>query len=1036
MTRQLLLFHDLYRKPTVRPKDLRQRLHRFFFGDDIFISYSRSDAGKYSTALAAQLSDAGYLCFLDQLGTDAHRNMPESLRDKIRKSSALVLIGTTGAAGSRYVREEVAIFKESRRPIFPIDVDNALLDEDWPELAGLACIPETGRRVTSGEPDPTTLMMLRNASRYRRRNQWLRLSLLAGFAAITLTVLAAFGVSSFLIVRADVRAAAAEMTERIANEKAQQAMRDADAASRNEQKAKVDADLASGRAADAQTQADAAQNRAAAARNQAAAARRRQELAEAGTEQAQEQERAAKELERVARERADATARQEAGQRATIFSRTPGREFDALALAAGAAEAEMGPSRLPSEIVLNGLIASVSSLDQALMLRNLTGEVKTAQISPDGRYVFVATYAEPEGGESLDGIWRMGIWDARTALPVPGIKPRGGRFSDLIVPEAFFSRDGERLAFLYGLGTLYLWNMRDGQMFMWRPPDQGSKTDYSILTAALDTDGRRLGIILYEQSTRKRKVFVIKVDWDKESLAPESEWEPVSYPMTSVTNLAFAPDGRLLLSVYSYGSYESSVYDPRRCAESREPRDCEPTKSVPDTDLAGVTEAGELILFREWSSNISERRKVDTIYIADWQRGGGVTVRRTLTGYKGSASSFAVPGGNARVVTAGNEWTYVSGARASENFLTLRAHDYLLSSVQYSPDGRLAVTVGISGAVKVWDARSGAFRFTRWLPDAATDVRKIRWEDGGGVAAFSADGERMAVVNRSGKFGMWGTRMGAELGPPCTFPDMGEDLGLVPTAMGPRGISFLRDADGVERVVTFHLKDDNRGLFVVWDTKTCTPVRKLVMPNNYPISTLLRPYNSNVFSGDGTRVVSVGWTHHEVRLWNLLEAGPPDESGERAIASEVIGLLPEGRHNAVAASFEGGVSLLIADADKRSFYVWHEREQTLQPLPGPLKYKRHLQAVISPGGERAAAVNDSGEVVVWDLNSQQKLTGFHCEVDDERTVSPLAFSPDGERLLFTSTDWTARVFPVTAAGFLSVARDMLQGGESRNGDAH
>jgi WD40 repeat protein len=1023
MTRQLLLFHDLYRKPTVRPKGLRQRLHRFFFGDDIFISYSRSDAGKYATALAARLSEAGYLCFLDQLGTDAHRNMPESLRDKIRKSSALVLIGTTGAAGSRYVREEVAIFNESRRPIFPIDVDNALLHEDWPELAGLACIPETGKRVTSGEPDPTTLMMLRNASRYRRRNQWLRLSLLAGFAALTLTVLAAFSVSSFLIVRADVRAAAAEMTERIAGEKAQKAERDADAAARNEQEARAAADLASGQAAEAQTQAAASQNRAAAARNQAAAARRQQELAEAGTKQAQEQERVAKALERMAKERAETAARQEVGQRATILSRIPGREFDALALAAGAAEAEIGPSRPPSELVLNGLIASVSSLDQALMLRNLTGEVKTAQISPDGRFVFVATYTESKDkSRSSNGVWRVGIWDARTGLPAPGIKPRAGRSIDFGSIEAAFSRDGERLALLDGLGVLYLWNLRNDRMFVRRPPDPLAKTGYSILTAALDGDGQRLAVVAYWEGgviTDKRRVFVIKIDWDTESLAPESEWESVSYPMFSVTNLVFAPDGRLLLSAFS--PYDKpSVYDPQRCAEYREPRDCEPAKSVPDTDLAGVTDAGQLILFRGAQSRFS-RYKVDTIYVADWQP-GGVTVRRTLAGYKGLASSFAAPGGSPRVVTAGDDWVYVSGARASENFLTLRAHDDILSTVRYSSDGRLAATVDISGAVKVWDVRSGVLRFGHLLPDA--DKR----ENGAGIAAFSADGERIAVVNRSGKFGMWSTLTGAEMNSSCTFPDLGREIGA-PRSMAPRGISFLQDTDGVERVVTLHLWQGIQGLFMVWDTKTCTPIRKLVMPSNYPISTMLPPYNSNVFSSDGMRVVSVGWKYHEVRLWNLLEAGPPDESGERVLTSQVIGLLPEGRHNAVAASFEGGVTLLIADEDKRSFYIWREREQVLRPLRGPLRYKRHLQAVISPGGERAAAVNDAGEVVVWDLNSHQKLAGFHCEIDDERTISPLAFSPDGERLMFPSTDWTARVFPVTAGGLLSVARNMLQSGK-------
>jgi WD40 repeat protein len=177
MSRQLQLFDDLHKKSPPHAKGVKQKLYLFFFGDDIFISYSRSDAGKYAMALAMTMSEHGYLCFLDQLGTDVNSNLPESLKAKVRGSTALVLVGTGRAAASRYVREEVEIFKESRRPIHPISVDDALAKEEWPELAGLTWIPESRKSVERGEPSLETVTQLRNASRYRRRNQVLRLSL-------------------------------------------------------------------------------------------------------------------------------------------------------------------------------------------------------------------------------------------------------------------------------------------------------------------------------------------------------------------------------------------------------------------------------------------------------------------------------------------------------------------------------------------------------------------------------------------------------------------------------------------------------------------------------------------------------------------------------------------------------------------------------------------------------------------------------------------------------------------------------------------
>lgn len=189
MTRQLPLFPDLYEKPSLQAKSFRARLHRFFFGDDIFISYSRADAGRYVTALAAELSESGYLCYFDQLGTDVNRNLPASLKEKIRKSTALVLIGTVGPAGSRYVREEVEIFKGTKRRIIPIDVDGALEQNEWPEIAGLSLIPEAMSRVKKGEPDTGTIKLLKDSCRYWRRNAWLYLSLFAGFSFIALTVI-------------------------------------------------------------------------------------------------------------------------------------------------------------------------------------------------------------------------------------------------------------------------------------------------------------------------------------------------------------------------------------------------------------------------------------------------------------------------------------------------------------------------------------------------------------------------------------------------------------------------------------------------------------------------------------------------------------------------------------------------------------------------------------------------------------------------------------------------------------------------------
>src|SRR5678815_3931780 len=108
-------------------------LMRFLFGDDIFISYSRRDGAKYAAALANELSKPGndYSCFLDQWGASADNELSPPVLRALRHSYMLVLVGTTGAADSPLVRQEVQLFSnrrwfQPRRPVLPINIDGAL----------------------------------------------------------------------------------------------------------------------------------------------------------------------------------------------------------------------------------------------------------------------------------------------------------------------------------------------------------------------------------------------------------------------------------------------------------------------------------------------------------------------------------------------------------------------------------------------------------------------------------------------------------------------------------------------------------------------------------------------------------------------------------------------------------------------------------------------------------------------------------------------------------------------------------------------
>lgn len=128
-------------------------LDRFFkllFGDDIFISYSRSDGATYAAGLASALADKNFSCKFDQWGTPPGRELPKPLIKALRRSAVLVLVGTRGASVSSSVKKEVEEFLKTKRMIIPIDVDGTIRGAEWWTLI-------EGIHASSDKPDSSQI---------------------------------------------------------------------------------------------------------------------------------------------------------------------------------------------------------------------------------------------------------------------------------------------------------------------------------------------------------------------------------------------------------------------------------------------------------------------------------------------------------------------------------------------------------------------------------------------------------------------------------------------------------------------------------------------------------------------------------------------------------------------------------------------------------------------------------------------------------------------------------------------------------------
>ncbi len=147
----------------------------FPFGYDLFISYRRADANDYALRLANRLTKRGFRCYLDQFSSPADPNLPREVKDALRHSKGLVLIGSPGALGSKAITEEVTIFSTLSRTIIPVSVAGTLNDSTWGgRIAGISRTEETAQALKSGTPSRQVIIRLVDSASFRRRNDQLK----------------------------------------------------------------------------------------------------------------------------------------------------------------------------------------------------------------------------------------------------------------------------------------------------------------------------------------------------------------------------------------------------------------------------------------------------------------------------------------------------------------------------------------------------------------------------------------------------------------------------------------------------------------------------------------------------------------------------------------------------------------------------------------------------------------------------------------------------------------------------------------------
>ncbi len=238
-------------------KRLWLKAYRLVFGHDLFISYSRKDGIDYAYNLSTRLMKEGFDVYIDQLNSaEPGKLLPNSIKQKITTSTALVIAGSRGSEKSVPIDNEIELFlaHTKNRPVIPVIISDVnIADCIWGErIIGLPLLDDTAENLKNGTPSEEVVQRIISACTFTKKSARLRRISALTVALVILIIAGTVGYTSIKITAAELRvnvadsaSAAAVNTARIADsiktlaqQKTQQA--ESQAAIANQQKTEAD----------------------------------------------------------------------------------------------------------------------------------------------------------------------------------------------------------------------------------------------------------------------------------------------------------------------------------------------------------------------------------------------------------------------------------------------------------------------------------------------------------------------------------------------------------------------------------------------------------------------------------------------------------------------------------------------------------------------------------------------------------------------------------------------------------------------------
>ena len=377
--------------------------------------------------------------------------------------------------------------------------------------------------------------------------------------------------------------------------------------------------------------------------------------------------------------------------------------------------------------------------------------------------------------------------------------------------------------------------------------------------------------------------------------------------------------------------------------------------------LTGHADGVNAVAYSPDGSRIASSGYDGTVRIWDPQKAAQT---RVITADSEAVLSVTYSPDGSEIAWGGSDGVRIWDVRSEESFVLNRTVRWA-RSVNYSPDGSRIVTVSDEGAVRIWDAETGAE--TRGLVDDVVWVSSV---------AYSPDGSRIAIGSRGDVVQIWDAETGAE-----TAALTGHEGGVNAIAYSPDGRHVVAGShDGSVRI---------------WDAETGAETAVLTSDDLWVSSATYRPGGRQVAvaSGDGTVIVLAADTGVET---HVLE--------ERELIRPRVAYSPDGGSIA-GGSYDGRVRIWDADTGElRAEWKGHEG------IVNSVAY--------SPDGSRlASGSTGDGTLRIWDARTNAETVVMS---DADRYVGSVAYSPDGSRIASVSYTGTIRIWDAKVGSEVSV----------------